>query len=64
MSGLPPRLFDPALGAVDPLLGWGRIADGGVDRYEMAGEHVSMLLEPYVEQLAEILKGCLEQFQN
>jgi thioesterase domain-containing protein len=57
--GMTDGLFDPALGLVDPLLGWGRVADGGVQRHEMPGEHVTMLQEPHVQAVAETLQECL-----
>jgi amino acid adenylation domain-containing protein len=41
-------------------LGWGRFALGGVEIHEVAGDHLSMIHEPDVRDLAEKLKGCLE----
>ncbi len=54
-------LFDPALVDIDPQLGWGRIAAGGVEVHEVPGEHVSMFREPHVAFVAEKLAACLEK---
>jgi thioesterase domain-containing protein/acyl carrier protein len=53
-------LFDPALGDIDPELGWGRLAAGRVDVQELPGEHVSIFVEPHVQVLGEKLTRCLE----
>ena len=53
-------LFDPAIGAIDPQLGWGRLAPGKVEVYELTGEHTSIFREPNVLRLAEKLTACLE----
>jgi thioesterase domain-containing protein len=58
--GMSDSLFDPALGDIDPQLGWGRVVAGGVEVYEVAGEHVSIFREPNVRSLAEKLTNCLE----
>lgn len=52
-------LFDPALGHVDPLLGWGPLALQGVDRVEVDGEHITILQEPFIKPLAERLGQLL-----
>ncbi|ELR96360.1 condensation domain-containing protein [Gloeocapsa sp. PCC 73106] len=62
-SAMTDSLFDPKLGNVDPLLGWGKVAKGGVDAYYFLGEHISLLKEPYVEAVAEQLKDCLNRVQ-
>ena len=59
-DGMSDSLFDPALGDIDPQLGWGRVVAGGVEVYELPGEHVSILREPNVRSLAEKLTNCLE----
>ncbi len=45
----------------DNRLGWRRLADGGLDLYVVPGTHTSMREEPYVAELVEKLKGCLEK---
>ena len=56
-------LFDPALGDIDPLLGWGSLAADGVERYELEGEHVTILREPFVRAVGERLRQCLNREQ-
>jgi thioesterase domain-containing protein len=60
-EALTDSLFDPALGYVDPLLGWGAIATQGVESYEIPGEHTTILREPHVKLLGEKLKLCLDK---
>jgi amino acid adenylation domain-containing protein len=43
----------------DPDLGWGRIAQGGVDVRTVPGHHESILTEPHVRKLAEALQNAL-----
>jgi thioesterase domain-containing protein len=45
----------------DPLLGWGRVARGGLQVVEMPGEHDAMFLQPDVQQLGSILRQCLQR---
>ena len=59
-DGMSDSLFDPSLGEIDPQLGWGRIAAGGVEVHEVHGEHTSIFHEPNVRSLAEKLTYCLE----
>jgi thioesterase domain-containing protein/acyl carrier protein len=59
-DGMSDSLFDPALGEIDPQLGWGRLAAEGVDVQEVPGEHTGMFKEPHVRVLAEKLSRCLE----
>ena len=59
-DGMSDSLFDPALGKIDPQLGWGRIAAGGVEVHEVPGEHISIFREPNVRSLAEKLTRSLE----
>ena len=40
----------------DPLLGWGRRATRGVRVYDVPGGHSSMLQEPHVRILGELLR--------
>lgn len=58
-SAFTDSLFDPVLGRVDPLLGWGEVARGGVEHWPLPGEHVGILKEPYVAVLGERLHDCL-----
>jgi FkbH-like protein len=43
----------------DPLLGWGRRSQRGVRVFDVQGGHGSMLQEPYVARLADILRSYL-----
>jgi aspartate racemase len=48
----------------DPDLGWGSIAHGGVEVYEVPGDHMTILDEPRVAKLAEQLRLCLKAAQE
>ncbi len=52
---------DAATSSVDPNLGWGKLAAGGLETYEVPGDHLGMLKEPHVQVLGEKLKTCLAQ---
>lgn len=57
------RATDRALGVsetLDPQLGWGKIATGGVDAFGVPGNHLSMLSEPHVQVLANHLRTYLD----
>lgn len=43
----------------DPLLGWGALAQGGVEVFEVPGDHAHMVYEPHVDALAQTLKQLL-----
>ncbi|WP_013334491.1 condensation domain-containing protein [Gloeothece verrucosa] len=60
-SALSDSLFDPALGYIDPFLGWGSIATEGVKMYQFAAEHLTLLKEPYVQLVGKQLKACLQE---
>jgi thioesterase domain-containing protein len=60
-DGMTDSLYDPLVGEIDPQLGWGPIAAGGVDVQELPGGHVTIFQEPHVRILAEKLKDCLEK---
>jgi thioesterase domain-containing protein len=45
----------------DPFSGWNQVAAGGVEIYEVAGDHNTMMREPYVESLSVQLSACLER---
>ncbi|MET0647786.1 MAG: amino acid adenylation domain-containing protein [Pyrinomonadaceae bacterium] len=43
----------------EPTLGWGRVAAGGLDIYDVPGDHLNMLERPYVQTVADMIKACL-----
>jgi thioesterase domain-containing protein len=45
----------------DPFAGWSQVAAGGVEVYEVAGGHNTMMREPHVKSLAIELQVCLER---
>jgi len=49
--------------SVDPELGWGKLVAGGLDIYEVPGNHLNMFNEPNVQVLAEKFKSCLDNNQ-
>lgn len=57
-------LFRAAAGRIlfyrEPTLGWHRIALGGVEIHEVPCAHDNMIRRPWVEALADLLRGCLE----
>lgn len=42
-------------------LSWSNVARGGVDIYEIPGDHVTMLAKPQVALLTRQLNACLKQ---
>ena len=44
----------------DPHLGWTRIAEGGLEVYEVPGHHGAIIYEPRVGVLAQRLAQCLD----
>lgn len=48
---------------LDPKLGWERLAVGGLDVFDIPGDHLGILQAPHVQFLAEKIKGCLEKVQ-
>ncbi len=46
--------------AADPKMGWGKLAQGGVELRMIAGGHNTILEQPYVQSLAEQLAASLE----
>jgi amino acid adenylation domain-containing protein len=48
----------------DPLLGWGGLASGGLEIHEVPGFHGSIVAEPRVRFLAEVLRTCLDSAQE
>ena len=43
------------------MLGWGVLAEGGVDVHFILANHVALLVKPHVEILAQELRVCLDQ---
>jgi hypothetical protein len=43
----------------DPLLGWGRLVEGNLQAVDTRGGHSSMLQEPWVEEVVELLAKSL-----
>jgi thioesterase domain-containing protein/acyl carrier protein len=48
----------------DPQLGWGVVARGGVEVYEVPGDHMTILDQPRVAVLAKRLRSCLDAAQT
>jgi thioesterase domain-containing protein len=48
----------------DPQFGWGGIVAGGLDIHYIPGSHLSLLHEPHVQVLAEILTNYLVKVQQ
>jgi thioesterase domain-containing protein len=46
---------------IDPQYGWGDLAVGGLDIYDIPGDHLLMLQEPNVQVLAEKIQDLIEQ---
>lgn len=53
-------LNEVVFGTLDPKMGWGRLAKGGVDVRLVDGFHRNMHLAPYVSSLAGELRKCLD----
>jgi len=51
----------PAGKASDIFLGWDKVAGGGMEVHEVPGDHVSLMREPQVGELADVLRRCLER---
>jgi amino acid adenylation domain-containing protein len=43
----------------DSSNGWNQVAAGGIDIKELPGDHYSMVREPHVRSLSELLNACL-----
>jgi thioesterase domain-containing protein/acyl carrier protein len=57
------RATETTPGYEDPRLGWGRFARGGVDVYEVPGNHSSLVEEPHVQALASKVKRLQWEIQ-
>jgi len=51
------------LNSSEATLGWKRIARGGIEVRDIAGEHNVIVDQPYVQTLARELGDCLDQVQ-
>ena len=48
----------------DLVAGWRVLAGGGIDVHEISGNHLNIIEEPYVVELAMKLHNCLERAQG
>ncbi|MEQ1762819.1 MAG: amino acid adenylation domain-containing protein [Pyrinomonadaceae bacterium] len=48
----------------DPTLGWANFVEDRLEIHDVPGHHGSIVIEPYVQVLAEKLAGCIENAQN
>jgi len=48
----------------DPDHGWRPLAEKGLEIYNVPGNHSSMFKDPYVEDLARLLKECMKHKQH
>lgn len=55
---VPPEQSDRA---GDSMMGWGELAQRGVEVHTIKANHVALLVKPYVEILVRELKACLDQ---
>jgi thioesterase domain-containing protein/acyl carrier protein len=50
---------------LDPLRGWGKVAEGGVETHTIKGHHTNLLWQPKkVRRLARIMNQCLLEAQT
>ncbi|MHC5719143.1 MAG: thioesterase domain-containing protein, partial [Nostoc sp.] len=45
----------------DPKMGWGELALGGVDIYDISGTHNCIFDEPHVRSMSEKMKACISK---
>ncbi len=57
-------LSRPLLHSLEPDLGWGKIARGGVKVIATPGTHLSITQEPQVKILADKLQVCLDKLEK
>ena len=58
------RATDKAAGFGNDLdMGWGELATGGVEIYDISGSHTEIMEEPQLGHVAEKLKLCLDKAQ-
>ena len=53
----------PPFHSLEPDLGWGDLAVGGIDIIHIPGNHLRILYEPYVRIFVERLRDCLAQLK-
>ena len=56
---VPSKANEPQFG--DPTLGWGVLAENGVEIHTVRANHVALLVKPYVEILAQELRSGLDR---
>ncbi|MEA5602478.1 amino acid adenylation domain-containing protein [Nostoc sp. UHCC 0252] len=44
----------------DPFLGWGKFSQQPIEVIEVTGDHFSMFVEPYIQDLAKNLRSCID----
>lgn len=49
---------------IAPLNGWGGLAQGGVETFEVGGRHVKWFREPKIHRFAKKIRACLREDQN
>jgi thioesterase domain-containing protein len=54
----------PEMRMASPLMGWERIAQSGLDTYEIPGNHLNIVREPSVELLGNQLEACLDSLSS
>jgi thioesterase domain-containing protein/acyl carrier protein len=63
-SGMTDSLFDPALGDIDPFLGWRTYVSGDIACFELPGDHIGILREPAVRELAGHLENAFDRCEK
>lgn len=53
-------MYDHPLFA-DPAMGWGPLSPEPIEIYRVPGNHGQIVLEPYVQVLAQQMRACLEK---
>jgi hypothetical protein len=53
----------PEMRMADPMMGWERIAKGGLEMFVVQGNHLQIVREPNVKSMGERLRISLEQVQ-
>jgi thioesterase domain-containing protein len=46
--------------AGDPTMGWNRLCQQPVQAYDIPGNHINIVTEPYVVEFARILQSVLD----
>ena len=62
-DGMSDSLFDPALGDIDPFLGWRSFVGGNIATFELPGDHIGILRDPVVSELAAHLDLVFDRFE-